>query len=61
MLFFLAREESVDRSRKLSPSLKELKLEEEKEAHELAAHLLDEFARRPGGTTYWSTVNITYL
>ena len=50
MLFFLARKESIDRSRKLFPSLEELKLENEKEAHKLAAHLLDEFTRCPGRT-----------
>lgn len=52
----LAREKSVDRGRKLLTSLEELELEDEDEAQQIAAHLLDHLAGRIGRTT-WSIVS----
>lgn len=47
----LAREKSVDRSGELLASLEELELEDEDEAQQIAAHLLDHLAGRVGRAT----------
>lgn len=47
----LAREKSVNRSRKLVPSVEEFEFEDEEEAHELAAHLVDHLAGSVGRAT----------
>lgn len=47
----LAREEGVDRGGELVAAVKELELEEEDEAHELAAHLLDQLTTSVGRAT----------
>lgn len=47
----LAREEGVDRGGELVAAVKELELEEEDEAHEFTAHLLDQFTTSVGRAT----------
>ena len=47
----LAGEESVNRGRKLVPSVEEFEFEDEEEAHELAAHLVDHLAGSVGRAT----------
>lgn len=50
-LGLLASKESVDGGRQLVPSVKELELEEENEAHQLTTLAVDEFTGRIRRTT----------
>ena len=47
----LARQESVNRRRELIASVKELKLKDEDEAEQVAAHLLDQLTTSFSGAT----------